>query len=203
MEHAMTRPVRTIRAITADDLPDFIRDLRFIAHRLLDNEGNAQSVQTTALVDSALVRMIPAGQTFDDVSWNSRGEFFGLAKKAMRHALIDHARRRKSLRRRAELRDVTFTDTTLVKQAEQKARAVDAVQTKDIQAALQEISEQHSELRDVIFYCYWLDMPIRDACKLMGRSKATVRRARTRVREHLLLALGILDEEHIRQINQD
>src|SRR4030095_3039909 len=68
-------------------------ELRRIAHRYARHERNGHTLQTTALVNEAYLRL--AGQ--EKPSWQSRAHFFAVTAQVMRHILIDHARRRRYL----------------------------------------------------------------------------------------------------------
>ncbi len=68
-------------------LPIVYEELRQLAGRKLSREGNCQSLQTTALVHEAYLRLTGADQ-----KWNSRGHFFAAAGEAMRRILVERAR---------------------------------------------------------------------------------------------------------------
>ncbi|MEM7233415.1 MAG: ECF-type sigma factor [Planctomycetota bacterium] len=70
--------------------PLVYEELREMAHRQMARERQALTLQTTALVHEAYLRLIGSSQ---DVSWNNRGHFFGAAAQAMRRILVDRARR--------------------------------------------------------------------------------------------------------------
>jgi RNA polymerase sigma factor (TIGR02999 family) len=67
-------------------------DLRRLARRMMRGERNDHSLQATALINEAYVRLVGA-RTRD---WENRKHFFAMAARAMRHLLIDHARARES-----------------------------------------------------------------------------------------------------------
>lgn len=77
-------------------LPLVYEELRVLAGQRLANEKAGQSLQATALVHEAYLRLVGDGNGQD---WNSRGHFFGAAAKAMRRILINRARDRKRLKR--------------------------------------------------------------------------------------------------------
>ncbi len=66
-----------------------------IAHRQLNQRRSGQTLNTTALVHEAYLKLVDQTQ----VTWESRNHFFGVAATAMRHILVDRARRRKALKR--------------------------------------------------------------------------------------------------------
>lgn len=76
-------------------LPLVYEELRRLASKQLRNESNNLTLQTTALVHEAYVRLVDADHP---PKWDSRGHFFAAAAESMRRILIDRARQRKSLK---------------------------------------------------------------------------------------------------------
>lgn len=70
-------------------------DLRRLAGAYLKNERNAQTLQATALVHEAYLRLVD----WENVSWQSRAQFFAVAAQVMRRILVDHARGKKANKR--------------------------------------------------------------------------------------------------------
>ncbi len=89
-------------------LPIVYDELRKLAAQLLAQEQPGQTLQATALVHEAYIRMI-GGQ---DPGWNSRGHFFGAAAVAMRRILINRARDRHSLKRGGDRQRMNLDDLT-------------------------------------------------------------------------------------------
>src|SRR3954453_19950951 len=83
------------RAAT-DLLPLVYEELRKLAARRMAEEKPGQTLQATALVHSAYLRLVDANEARD---WNSRGHFFAAAAEAMRRILVEEARRKGSKRR--------------------------------------------------------------------------------------------------------
>ncbi len=93
---------------SADLLPLVYDELRKLAAQKLAQEKPGQTLQATALVHEAYLRLL--GPADSDQSWNSRGHFFAAAAEAMRRIVIEQARRKSTLkhggdRQRVELRD--------------------------------------------------------------------------------------------------
>ncbi len=78
------------------DVAAFQEALKRDARALLAREGNAGTVHTTQLLNSALKKLLPKGRDWREVSWENREAFFKDAHFAMRRLLIDYARRRKA-----------------------------------------------------------------------------------------------------------
>ncbi len=81
-------------------LPLVYDELRRLAAQRLANEPPGQTLQATALVHDAFVRLVDVEQ---QQKWNSRGHFFGAAAEAMRRILVENARRKRSLKRGGDL----------------------------------------------------------------------------------------------------
>ena len=79
-------------------------ELRRIAHRYVQHERKGNTLETTALVNEAYLRL--AGQ--DQPSWQNRAHFFAVTAQVMRHILIDHARRRRYLKHGGQFQQVSI-----------------------------------------------------------------------------------------------
>ena len=82
-------------------------ELRRIAHRHMKREAAGHTLQTTALVNEAYLKL--AGQPSAD--WESRRHFFGVAARVMRQILIDHARTRRYAKRGGGVRPASLDQT--------------------------------------------------------------------------------------------
>ena len=94
-------------------LPLVYDELRKLAAAKLAHEKPGQTLQATALVHEAYLRLVDGGRAED---WNSRGHFFCAAAEAMRRILVESARRKQSLKRggdgaRVDLADVSIAST--------------------------------------------------------------------------------------------
>ena len=85
-------------------------ELRRMAHRFMRRERPDHTLQSSALVNEAYIRLIDCHQ----VDWQNRAHFFGIAAQMMRQILIDHARRHARARRGGGLRQVSFEETAVV-----------------------------------------------------------------------------------------
>lgn len=90
-------------------LPLVYEELRRMARAHLANEKAGQTLQPTALVHEAYLRLVGDG----DVSWNSRAHFFGAAAQAMRRILVDRARTRSRQKRGGDRERVELLDDAL------------------------------------------------------------------------------------------
>jgi len=118
-------------------LPLVYDELRKLARAKLGHEKPGQTLQATALVHEAYLRLVSGGQ---QLAWNNRGHFFGAAAEAMRRILVENARRKSGPKaggehRRIELSDVAAevqgADLDLIALSE----SLDRLQAKDPRAA--------------------------------------------------------------------
>jgi RNA polymerase sigma factor (TIGR02999 family) len=91
---------------TDELIPIVFNQLRNAARRLLQSERDDHTLQPTALVNDALMKLI-GNQSLE---WQSRAQFFGVASKIMRHILIDHARAHRSAKRGGEYKRVPLDE---------------------------------------------------------------------------------------------
>lgn len=113
----MSDVTRILNAIECGDvkatdelLPLVYEELRILAAQKLSKETPGQTLQATALVHEAYLRLVgEEGQT-----WNSRGHFFAAAAEAMRRILIDNARRKQRLKRGGNLQKADTQDVESV-----------------------------------------------------------------------------------------
>lgn len=87
-------------------LPQVYGELRRIARGRLRRERDDHSLATTDLVHEAFLKLVP----LDRVDWQDRAHFFAIASRAARHVLIDHAARRRTLKRGSGVRAVELDD---------------------------------------------------------------------------------------------
>src|SRR5262245_25158081 len=111
---AMSEVTRILSAIEQGDphaaeqlLPLVYDELRKLAAQRLTQEKPGQTLEATALVHEAYVRLVDGDQA---QHWNSRGHFFAAAAEAMRRILVEAARRRHSSKRGAGRKRVNLTD---------------------------------------------------------------------------------------------
>jgi RNA polymerase sigma factor (TIGR02999 family) len=91
-------------------VPLVYRDLHLRARRCMAGERVEHSLQTTALIHEAYLKLVGPSP----VDWESRGHFFAVAARVMRRILVDHARARRSLKRGGEGRPVPLDEALAV-----------------------------------------------------------------------------------------
>jgi RNA polymerase sigma factor (TIGR02999 family) len=150
------------------------RELRSMAGAQLFRERAGHTLQATALVNEAYLRLAPA-----DESWESRGHFFGSAARAMRRILVDHARRHRASKRGGEARRVTFADLAIA--AEEPDLDLLA-----LDEALDTLGKEEPRLAEVVQLRYFAGLGIAETAAVLGTSPATVKRDWTYARAWLL-----------------
>jgi len=91
---------------TDELLPLVYEELRLLAAQKLSHESPGQTLQATALVHEAYIRLVAD----EPLSWNSRGHFFAAAAEAMRRILVEQARRKKRIKHGGDLERVDLVD---------------------------------------------------------------------------------------------
>lgn len=160
-------------------------ELRRRAARALRREGEGHTLQPTALVHEAWMRL--DGQ--HDARWESRTQFFAVAAQMMRRVLVDHARTRRALKRGGAPVQVTLgeVDRVVSPRPETVVDAVDLLALDDALARLAELDPRKARLVELR---YFAGLSIPECAAALGISQATVGRewavARIWLRRELL-----------------
>jgi RNA polymerase sigma factor (TIGR02999 family) len=150
-------------------------DLRRIAHRQLGRLRPGGTVNSTALVHEAYLKMVDQSR----VSWQDRSHFFGVAACAMRQILVDHARRRGRLKRGGDAPAETLDEDAV-------AVAADADRILLVHDALERLAAVDPRLTQVIECRFFAGYSEEETAEVLGMSARTVRRDWTRGRAWLL-----------------
>jgi RNA polymerase sigma-70 factor (ECF subfamily) len=145
--------------------PLVYEELRRIAHRYVQRERDGHTLQTTALVNEAYVRLV-GGQ---DIEWQNRSHFFAVTAQVMRRILIDHARRRHYLKRGGEAQQVSFDDAALMS----PERAAELVALDE---ALSELARLDARKSRVVELRYFGGLSLEETADVLEVSVMTVRR---------------------------
>ena len=137
------------------------QELRLLAVQLLSNEKPGQTVQATALVHDAYIRLVKAG----DQKWDGRGHFFAAAAKAMRRLLIDNARRKN--------RAPKFISITTGFDPPAQGRSIDLLALDE---ALTKLAEKNLTIADLIELHYFGGFTLKEAAKVLKISARTADR---------------------------
>ncbi len=140
-------------------------ELHRIAKRLCAREGPSSTLQCTAVVHEAWLRLVQ-GQP---ANYQDRAHFFAFAARLMRSILIDHARARKSRKRGGGIAGFTLTDFDA-------ATSPPEVEILDLNAALEELEELDPTQGRIVELRYFGGLSIPETAKAVGASESTVKR---------------------------
>jgi RNA polymerase sigma factor (TIGR02999 family) len=144
-------------------------EIRRIAHRYVRREREGQTLQTTALVNEAYLRL--AGS--QPVDWQSRAHFFAVTAQVMRRILIDHARRRQFVKHGGEVQRVSFELAAREAPAMSQPRAAELLALND---ALDELGRIDPRKSDVVQLRYFAGLTLEETAEALQVSLMTVRR---------------------------
>ena len=168
----MSDVTRILNAIEQGDpkaadqlLPLVYEELRKLAAARMANEAPGQTLQPTALVHEAWLRLGGA----DGQSWDGRAHFFGAAAEAMRRILIENARRKKALRHGAGQPQLD------IQQIEIAGPAPDD-QVLAVDEALNRLAALDQEKAELVKLRYFAGLTIEEAARALKISEATAKR---------------------------
>jgi RNA polymerase sigma factor (TIGR02999 family) len=144
-------------------LPLVYDELRKLAAEKMAQEKPGQTLQATALVHEAYLRLVDADKA---PQWNSRGHFFGAAAEAMRRILVDQARRKQADKRGGQARRVPLDAADL-------GYASPADELLDIDAALTRLAAEDPQAARLIQLRYFAGLSIEDAAEAVGIARST------------------------------
>ena len=149
-------------------LPVVYDELRKLARAKMMREKPGQTLQPTALVNEAYLRLIGN----EDVQWENRAHFFGAAAEAMRRILIDRARRYAAIKHGGDVRRTEF--------AEEGVGSDDKVLgLLEWDQALDKLEEKDPQMAQVIKLRYFAGLSVSEASKAMDTSPRTINRLTT------------------------
>ena len=149
-----------------DQLVPLVYDeLRRQAARYLRRERVGHTLQTTALIHEAYLRLIDQ----KNVHWQNRAHFFGIAAQLMRRILVDHARTRKRAKRGGSDVRVSFSEANL----KTRGQDLDIVALDEALDRLAEIDEQQSKIVELRFFS---GLTVEETAEVLSISAATVKR---------------------------
>jgi RNA polymerase sigma factor (TIGR02999 family) len=146
-------------------LPMVYEELRRLAAHKMANEGRGQTLQPTALVHEAWLRLTGS----EDVKWDGRAHFFGAAAQAMRRILIDNARRKQALRHGGGQRRLDIQEVEIAAMPEDD-------QFLAIDEALQKLAVHDSRKAELVKLRYFAGLTIGEAAELLKISEPTAKR---------------------------
>ena len=160
---------------SAELLPLVYEELRLLARQKLSHERPGQTLQATALVHEAYLRLLGDGPQ----GWDSRQHFFAAAAEAMRRILIENARRKKT-RRRGGARDGRDAFQTRSSDLEQADVPVEIGMAPDdllaLDEALTKLGEADPAVANVVKLHCFAGLPLADVAEIAGLSARTAER---------------------------
>ncbi len=144
-------------------LPLVYDELRKLAAVKLAHEKPGQTLQATALVHDAYLRLV---DTEESRHWNSRGHFFGAAAEAMRRILVDNAQRKLTAKRGGQVQRVELDEDQIVA----PSRNIDLIALDE---ALNELAVHDSRKAELVKLRYFAGLTIRQAADALQISEST------------------------------
>jgi len=165
----MSDVTRILNAIERGDekatdelLPLVYEELRLLAAQKLSKESPGQTLQATALVHEAYLRLVGD----EPCSWENRGHFFAAAAEAMRRILIENARRKKSAKRGGQHQKVGLTGIEpATKEAAEDLLALDE--------ALQKLAQTDPSKAELVKLRYFAGLSLEQAAGVLGISRSS------------------------------
>ena len=145
--------------------PLVYEELHRLAHQYIRRERPGHTLQTTALVNEAYLRLVEQ----KDVEWQSRAHFFAVSAQVMRHILVDYARQHASAKRGGKVERVTLDDKATV--SRKRASALVA-----LDEAMQALEEIHPRRSQVVELRYFGGLNNKEASEVLKVSEATIER---------------------------
>jgi RNA polymerase sigma factor (TIGR02999 family) len=155
-------------------MPMVYDELRRLAHRYMRRVPEGQTLQTTALVHEAYLRL--AGQR--DADWQNRAHFFAVCAKVMRALLVDRARSRYAIKRGGDLHQVELED------AATQCLAQDA-QLMALDEALERLAVIDPRKTRIVEMRYFGGMSVEETARVMDLSPITIKREWSKARAWL------------------
>jgi RNA polymerase sigma factor (TIGR02999 family) len=153
-------------AKAADELlPLVYEELRKLAAHRMTNEAPGQTLQPTALVHEAWLRLVGS----ENPKFEGRAHFFGAAAEAMRRILIDRARRKRALRHGGGQQRVNVQDVEISVVAEDD-------QLLAVNEALDKLAAQDGAKAELVKLRYFVGMTIEQSAQILGISEPTAKR---------------------------
>jgi RNA polymerase sigma factor (TIGR02999 family) len=160
-------------------IPVVYRELHRLARYYLRRQSPGQTLQTSALINEAYLRLID----HKNMDWQNRAHFYGVAAQAMRRILVDHARTRRAAKRGGGAVEVSL-DKAAVLASEQ---AAEMIALDDALMDLATISPRKSQIVELR---YFGGLSVEETAEVLGTSTATVVREWRSAKRLLLRALA-------------
>jgi RNA polymerase sigma factor (TIGR02999 family) len=142
-------------------------ELRRLAAGYMRHERAGRTLQPTAVVNEAYMRLLPQR----GVSWANRAHFFGIAAKMMRRVLVDHARRRRAVKR-----DAGPAEPVSISGVASPAREADPVDVLALHTALSALADLDQRQAEIVEMRFFAGLTVEEVAEILDISPATVKR---------------------------
>jgi RNA polymerase sigma factor (TIGR02999 family) len=160
-DYLASEPIRPAEEL----LPEVYAELRRLAAALTNKLPPGQTLQPTALVHEAYMRLVRN----QDPGWEGRRHFFGAAARAMREILIEQARRKDSRKRGGGARRIELSDgLALIEPPADDVLALDE--------AIEQLRADKPHLAEIVLLRYYTGLSVEATAEVVGRSVSTVTR---------------------------
>jgi len=147
-------------------LPLIYDELRKLAAEKMAQERPGHTLQATALVHEAYLRLVDVARA---QHWNSRGHFFAAAAEAMRRILVENARRKQGLKHGGDCQRVNLDEAA-------PCAAEPAEDLLTLNEALDQLAQEDPSKADLVKLRYFGGMSVKEAADVLGISRATADR---------------------------
>lgn len=180
MNHDVTRILSAIengdRQAASELLPLVYEELRRLAAHKMAHEKSGHTLQPTALVHEAFMRLVGGDE---QRQWDGRGHFFAAAAESMRRILIESARRRNTEKRGGDRVRQELADDAAV------ADGLDDATLLSLDEALTKLEQEDAKLAKLVELRYFTGLTIDETAEVLGVSPRTVKRNWTYARAWL------------------
>ena len=184
----MTNVTRILNAIEGGDsqaadelLPLVYEELRILAAQKMALEKPGQTLQATALVHEAYLRLVGT----EGQNWDNRGHFFKAAAEAMRRILVENARKKQSLKYGGDKKRVMFDESLLI-----NAHEIHPEDLLALDDALERLSEQDKKAAELIKLRVFGGLTVDQAAELLHVSPSKAFADQKYARAWLRIAMG-------------
>ena len=160
-------------------MPLVYSELHRLAHRYIKKERPGHTLQTSALLNEAFMRLVDQRK----VTWKSRAHFFAIAAQMMRRINVYYARSRRYAKRGGDAREVSFNEELIIS----RQRSAEVVALHEALNELAAIDERKSKVVELKFFG---GLSIEETAEVLGVSQGTVMRDWTLAKAWLRLAMN-------------
>jgi RNA polymerase sigma factor (TIGR02999 family) len=192
----MNEVTRILNAIEQGDpqaadrlLPLVYDELRRLAAQRLAHESPGQTLQPTALVHEAYLRLV-GDEAAQDQRWDNRGHFFAAAAESMRRILVENARRKRRVKHGGERRRVDLQDHDVPSQASPDELLVREDEIISLDEALTRLAQEDPAAAQIVQLHFFGGLSLEQVAEVVGVSRATVYRQWAYARSWLRCSMG-------------